>query len=162
MGWHELQSVCGIARFSQCVWDCTVFTMCVGSHMFHLHVAIPHFHYILAIPHFHHLLSYHTHHTMSIEIPPLHESGKDDKPTGSLPPTHPLIGLSLDAALSAVATELENVLSTVRNALKKQLRQSSRVHSFSRRLLLPLITGEVIIYAAIVLIILLLFYKEWK
>ena len=153
MGWHELQSVCGIARFSQCVWDCTVFTMCVGSHMFHLHVAIPHFH---------HLLSYHTHHTMSIEIPPLHESGKDDKPTGSLPPIHPLIGLSMDAALSAVATELENVLSTVRNALKKQLRQSSRVHSFSRRLLLPLITGEVIIYAAIVLIILLLFYKEWK
>ena len=68
----------------------------------------------------------------------------------------------MDAALSTVATELENVLSIVRNALKKQLRQSSRVHFFSRRLLLPLITGEVIIYAAIVLIILLLFYKEWK
>ena len=68
----------------------------------------------------------------------------------------------MDAALSTVATELENVLSTVRNALKKQLRQSSHFHSFSRRLLLPLITGEVIIYAAIVLIILLLFYKEWK
>ena len=99
---------------------------------------------------------------MSVEIPPLHESGKDSKPTGSFSLARPLIGLSMDAALSTVATELESVLSTVRNALKKQLRQSSRLHSVSHRLLLPLITGEIIIYVAIVLIILLLFHKEWK
>ena len=60
---------------------------------------------------------------MNIEIPPLQESGKDDQLTGILPRSPPHIGCSMDAALGIAASELETVLNTVRNELKRQLRQ---------------------------------------
>ena len=105
MGPHIFHYMYGITHFSHHRWDTQSHTPWLRSHILHTQ------------------FTYHIPHTMNIEIPPLQESGKDNQPTGSLSPTRPLIGCSMDAALSTVASELESVLNTVRNELKKQLRQ---------------------------------------